>query len=242
MSGLPAAPGASPVGFHRFIAILVAMVVARMHLPHRRLRWLIRGVDRLIRRFAGIIDIDSSPDALISVAFGRAEREVRLAGGTILKPGDAIVDLHLRNEHLLRMSSRGPDLRWAKAMIRRMDRSLQRLSAHMPADQRFDGVKALRIEPALAGGHAAIILTRIVARYGFEAALDSGASPAGSWLFRVFDNFWMRLLAWTFNPVSLKRWQADRRRRAFWISRPHFIARYDGIAVSETRNRISADC
>src|SRR5258708_26829879 len=119
---------------------------------------------------------------------------------------------------MLRFPMQGRDLVRARVIRRRVIESLVRLVAYMTEGRRFDHVKALRIEPALAGPRAAVMLTRIVARYGFEVALDGGAPPAGSWLFRVFDNLWMSLLAWTFNPVGRERWRSDRRRRQFLIS------------------------
>jgi hypothetical protein len=200
--------------------------------PPRGGRSLIRGIDWLVRRFKGIIEFDRSEDGLICIALVRVEQQARLADGTHLQPGDAVVELHLWNEHLLRVPARGSDLRRATALRRGGVESLRRLAAYMLADRRFDDIKALRIEPAVGGVRAAATLTRMVARYGFEVALDGGGAPAASWLFRIFDNFWMSLLSWTFNPVSLRRWRSDRRRRAFWISRARFIARFGGDAVS----------
>jgi hypothetical protein len=205
----------------------------KTQLPRWGGRWLIRGIDWLVRRFKGIVEFDRSEDGLICIALVRVEQEARLADGTHLQPGDAVVELHLWNEHLLRVPPRGSDLRRAMALRRGALGSLRRLAAYMLADRRFDDIKALRIEPALAGVRAATMLTRIVARYGFEVALDGSAAPAGSWLFRMFDNLWMSLLAWTFNPVSRERWRSDRRRREFWISRARFLARFGSNAASD---------
>lgn len=204
----------------------------KTQLPQRGGRWLIRGIDWLVRRFKGIVEFDSREDGLIRIGFVRVDEEVLLADGTHLHPRDTAVELHLWNEHLLRIPARGRDLGRPMVIRRRVIESLSRLAAHMIADRRFDHVKALRIEPALAGPRAAVMLTRIVARYGFEVAPDGAGPPAGSWLFRVFDNLWMSLLAWTFNPVGRERWRSDRRRRQFWISRARFIARFGGDGVA----------
>jgi hypothetical protein len=200
----------------------------KMQLPQRGGRWLIRGIDWLVRRFKGVVEFDRSEDGLIRIGFVRVGEEARLGDGTHLYPRDMVVELHLWNEHLVLIPAHGRDLGRAMVIRRRVIESLRRLAAHMIADPRFDPVKALRIEPALAGARAATMLTRIVARYGFEVACDGGATPAGSWLFRIFDNLWMSLLTWTFNPVSRERWRSDRRRREFWISRERFLARFGG--------------
>jgi hypothetical protein len=85
----------------------------------------------------------------------------------------------------------------------------------------------------LNGTRAATMLARITAPYGFEVAFAGDAAPPVSWLFRIFDNLWMSLLTWTFNPVSLKTWRSDRRRREFWISRARFIAGFGDNAASD---------
>jgi hypothetical protein len=211
----------------------------KTQLPQRGGRWLIRGIDWLVRRFKGVVEFDSREDGLIRIGFVRVDEEARLGDGTHLYPRDTVVELHLWNEHLVRIPAHGRDLGRAMVIRRRVIESLRRLAVHMIADRRFDHVKALRIEPALAGARAATMLTRIVARYGFEVALDGGAPPAGSWLFRMFDNLWMSLLAWTFNPVSRERWRSDRRRREFWISRARFLARFGGNAASDAVDRPS---
>jgi hypothetical protein len=194
----------------------------------RQGRWLVRGIDWLVRRFRGIIEFDANVDGLISIAFIRAEEALRLSDGTTLSPGDRVVELHLSNERLLRVPAGGRDLGRAIALRRSVLRSLRRLAALMPADRRFDAVKALRIAPALAGERAARVLSHIMAKYDFAPTPDERDAPAGSWLFRVFDNLWMSLLAWTFNPRGGARWRADRRRRTYWISRTRFLARFDG--------------
>jgi len=210
-------------------------MASRLPLALRGGSWLIRGIDWLVRRCKGIVEFDTSPDGLISIAFIRADAALRLADGTALAPGDQVVELHLSNERLLRIPPGGADLGRAVALRSGVLHSLRRLAAVMAADQRFDAVMALRIEPALAGARAARVLSRIIAKYDFAPAPDGAEAAAQSWLFRLFDNLWMSLLAWTFdpgegNPVEgkgwRKRWRSDRRRRTYWISRTRFLARF----------------
>ncbi len=204
-------------------------MASRLPLALRGGSWLIRGIDWLVRRCKGIVEFDASADGFISIAFIRADAALRLADGTALAPGDQVVELHLSNERLLRIPAGGADLGRALALRSGVLQSLRRLAALMPADRRFDAVAALRIEPALAGARAASVLSRIIARYDFAPASDGEDGPAESWLFRLFDNLWISLLAWTFNPVSRRKgWRADRRRRQFWISKTRFLARFGG--------------
>ena len=80
------------------------------------------------------------------------QRTINLAR---LQPGDAVGELHLWNEHLLLVSVRRRDLRWAVTMRRRATQSLRLLAAHLLSDHRFDDVKALYIQPASVGGRRA---------------------------------------------------------------------------------------
>src|SRR5260370_33560883 len=75
----------------------------KTQLPQRGGRWLIRGIDWLVRRFKGVVEFDSREDGLIRIGFVRVDEEARLGDGTHLYPRDTVVELHLWNEHLLRI-------------------------------------------------------------------------------------------------------------------------------------------
>jgi hypothetical protein len=206
-----------------------------LHHSERIIRWLIRAIDFLLCQLTGIMEFDHSEDTLIRIEFERTMREVWLPDGTHLQPGDVVIELHFWNEHLLRIPSWGPNFCWARVTRRRALQSLCCLARYMRTDHRCDEVKALRIMPAVRGGRRAHVLTRIAARHGFEADRDDAAELAGSPLFRLFDNLWLWLLAWTFNPTSLKGWRFDRRRRQFWMSRARFMALYGDQADGPVR-------
>src|SRR6266404_6114684 len=124
------------VGFSPVTAILPPMA-PNMHLPERGGRWLIRGIDWVVRQFKGIVEFESREDSLIRIGLVRAEEAVRLPDGTQLRPDDAVLELHLWNEHLLRVPSRGRDLGRAMTLRRHVLESLRRLAAYMLADRRF---------------------------------------------------------------------------------------------------------
>jgi hypothetical protein len=196
-----------------------------MRLPERGLRWSIRWIDWLLRRIAGIVEFCDNPDAVFRLAIGQADRVLRLSDGNTLQPGDAVAELHLWNEHLFPVPVHRPNLRWAVTMRRQATQSLRQLAALLLTDRRFDDVKALRFQPASIGGRRRATLNRILARYGFEA--NAEAQPQRSWLHRYGDNFWLWMMAWTFNPDrSGEDWRFDRRREEFWISRGRFIVLY----------------
>lgn len=205
-----------------------------MRLPERGLRWSIRSIECVLRRVRGIKEFGDRSDAVFRLAIGKVNRPVRLSEGNTLQPGDVVGELHLWNEHLLLARARRPDLLWAVTIRRRMSESLRHLAAYLLANHRFDEVKALRIQPASVGGRREATVTRILARYGFEANHQADAKRQPSWLYRYGDNFWLWLMSWTFNPSrSREDWRFDRRRNEFWISRARFIALYGSSAANE---------
>ncbi len=205
-----------------------------MRLPERGLRWSIRSIECVLRRVRGIKEFGDRSDAVFRLAIGKVNRPVRLSEGNTLQPGDVVGELHLWNEHLLLARARRPDLLWAVTIRRRMSESLRHLAAYLLADHRFDEVTALRIQPASVGGRRETTVTRILARYGFEANDQADAKRQPSWLYRYGDNFWLWMMSWTFNPArSREDWRFDRRRIEFWISRARFIALYGSSAANE---------
>ncbi len=160
-----------------------------MRLPERGLRWSIRSIEWMRRLIGGIKEFGDNPDAVFRLAIGKADRVIRLSDGNTLQPGDAVGELHLWNEHLLLVSVRRPDLRWAVTMRRRATQSLRLLAAHLLSDHRFDDVKALYIQPASVGGRRAATLNRILARYGFEVNDEANTSGAAIMVIPLWRQF-----------------------------------------------------
>src|SRR6266436_7137669 len=160
-----------------------------MRLPERGLRWSIRSIEWMRRLIGGIKEFGDNPDAVFRLAIGKVDRVIRLSDGNTLQPGDAVGELHLWNEHLLLVSVRRPDLRWAVTMRRRATQSLRLLAAHLLSDHRFDDVKALYIQPASVGGRRAATLNRILARYGFEVNDEANTSGAAIMVIPLWRQF-----------------------------------------------------
>ena len=165
-----------------------------MRLPERGLRWSIRSIEWMRRLIGGIKEFGDNPDAVFRLAIGKADRVIRLSDDNTLQPGDAVGELHLWNEHLLLVSVRRRDLRWAVTMRRRATQSLRLLAAHLLSDHRFDDVKALYIQPASVGGRRAATLNRILARYGFEVNDEANTSGAAIMVIPLWRSRGMAIL------------------------------------------------
>jgi hypothetical protein len=64
------------------------------------LRRLIRVADAASRRIGGVSEFETAEDGLLRIAEGHAEHDFVFRDGTHVRQGQAVIDLHLWNEHL----------------------------------------------------------------------------------------------------------------------------------------------
>jgi len=182
-------------------------------------RRLIRGIEARLRRGRGIVEFDDSPECLLRIAAGHADRAAILADGTRLQSGDAIVEIHLWNDHIAPIPARGPEFRWAVRTRRQFERSLRLLADHLDATPEFDDAVALVMKPAFAGRQLDRSIRRIVEKHGFDGVPAGAHAGATNAAHRFLDNLWLFLLAWTFNRQSLRGRPFRQIRQEFWVSR-----------------------
>lgn len=184
---------------------------------------LVGRVDTLLRRFYGVYEFSPDPECVLRVGLAPARAEICLSDGTRIAPGEPVGICHFWNEHLPRFAARGPDLRWAKTVQRRMRLSLHQLALHIGDDPAWGEVKAVMGEPALARLRA-YQMRRLALRYGFDMV------PADSSGLKQLHELGENLLLWSFarafNPAALRRHVFLRKRYELWMSRPALLARY----------------
>ena len=183
-------------------------------------------LDALLRSCYGVREFTDDPDCIFRVALEETSLRAILADGTRVEPGDTIGVLHFWNEHLPRISARGPDLGWAAAMRRRIAGSLAALSAYIETNPAWAEVQALRADAGLANRLGGRQVRRVAARYGFERL------PSEDNSLRLLHDFADSLVLWgltrVFNPAALQRQRFHRQRYALWISRAT-LARCHGL-------------
>jgi hypothetical protein len=205
-------------------------------MPGRWLEWLVGATDVALRRLYGVTEFESEREGLLRIERCKAERGLMLSDGTRVRRGDAVIELHLWNEHLPPASGSGADFAWAVRVRRQALASLHRLAVHIRADRRLDGVRALRMQPAIARRKPAGALARLLLRTGFEPV--GGAARARGRILRWLDSAWLWLLTWMHNPAALRGRHFDRSRHDFWMSRQSFLRRYaDGLPQTADRSR-----
>lgn len=160
-------------------------------------------LDRWLRRWHGIYEYTAHRDCLFRLERGLAEENRSLSDGTRLRRGDPILKLHLWNEHMPVMRRDGPTIAWARRASRGIETSLRELARHVAQSRDLDPVVAICADMRLAPTRQCAQLTRIVSRYGFEAAKDSRAGRPG--LLRLIgENILMMMLVLATNPIAFR--------------------------------------
>jgi hypothetical protein len=163
-------------------------------------------VDRVLRRYYGVHEFSQREDDLLRIAITVAQHHVVLADGTVVQPGDVVVDLHLWNERVHALGGgRALGLGWGCRAKRRIERSLAALAAHVEVTQGLAHCKAFRAEAVFIRGRRVRTLLRIAERLGFGAAVDPERADVGHTLLAF-------ALTWAFHP-------GDRAYRGVWGTR-----------------------
>jgi len=189
------------------------------------LRAAVRALDGLLRRLFGIREFSRSADCLLRLSVVRSRRDLTLADGTVVRPGDRVGDLHLWNERMPPLPREWPDLRWALGFQRRLKRSLEELADAVASDPAYADLAAFRAVGSAMTRHGA--LPALAERLGFELVED----PHAGGLWRRFASFWENVyslaLVWVYNPASLRSKELRGLRRVqLWISRGELERRY----------------
>jgi hypothetical protein len=203
------------------------MSVQRYRLPEEA----IRSFDRLLRRWHGVHEYTGDAECIFRIAFRTARNNVMLRDATIIRSGDAIIELHLWNEHLPRIHRTGADIAWGASVDRRARRSFRLLAAYLAAYPNIVGVYG---EAAFGCQMGRRQREQFAKRYGFEI-VDGGTtlrSRARHW----GDDFLFWGLTKAFNPRSLQGKQFHRPRHELWISRAELNKRWNEFTLLSRRS------
>jgi hypothetical protein len=194
------------------------------------LRRLIRVTDAGLRRMEGVSEFETADDGLLRIAEGHAERDFVFRDGTHVRQGQAVIDLHLWNEHLPPFPYGEPKFGWTERVRQQLMGSLHRLAIQIADNTRLQGAQALRMTVSIPILGQQNLPTRLLISIGFEAGeLASRTSP----ILRFLDNLWVWLLTWTYNPRALAGWRFQRTRAEFWMFRARCLALYGNEALFE---------
>ncbi len=182
---------------------------------------LIRTFDGWVSRRLEIFIFSDEPDCILRAQIRAAHHPVDLPDAHI-NAGDAILLLHLWNEHLPPMPPSGPDLAWANRTWRSFIGSLHRLAQylHQHPEIQIRAIGGISALFTLEGDSGA----RLMQRLGFVFV------PYRSKLGRLgefWENLYAWFLLWVFNPASRQSHRIFHLQRTeMWMSRDEFMRRF----------------
>lgn len=181
-------------------------------------------LDRYVRKRVGIYEYSTDDRCLFRVHRDHADHSLLLKDGTRIHRGDPILKLHIWNEHMPCMGRRGPSVAWGRQVSRSIDLSLKELATYLQQESALSEVKAVCADMCLGTADQRQQLTRIVGRYGFEAARHGLGQPGI--LEHVCQNIMMFLLVLVTNPATLRGAILLRAHQRIFLSRAALVGRY----------------
>jgi hypothetical protein len=186
---------------------------------------VVRALDKWMRLRQGITEFTDDPNCILRISLEAADRELRLADGAVVRPGDRVLEMHFWNERM--PQANGPlGLGWGGRFSRRLRRSFNELAIALERDPRFCDVVALRGRLAFAGARDSADARRFGAWFGFEVAEATREVTLRRRLHAVAEDYWLLALTYTFNPGTLRHRSLARRHDDMWISRAGLTQRY----------------
>jgi hypothetical protein len=188
------------------------------------MRFLIRSIDRSLRRRAGIFEYSDHEDCLFRLRVARTDRRLRLRDREV-EPGEQVLEVHFWNENAPRASAEGRDLSWALAANRRVIDSFKAMADYIRQDPELSAASAVGgvttwFAPGENNG-----AEKLFQRLGF--AVTPHDSPNSR-----FHQFWEQvyawLLMWAFNAGD--SWRSSPLKiphTDFWMSTGDFLRRFD---------------
>lgn len=192
----------------------------------------VMALDRWLRRRYAIREYSDRSDCLFRYRIAAAAEPAALSDGTVLRPGDAVLELHFWNEHFPPFGPGGPDLAWARQVRRSLENSLRELAAFLARHPELDHLPALRGLVALGSAGQAAQLLRLCLRLGFEPVPAPAPGPLAR-LHRLGENMLIVLLVLALNRRALAPALLRRTRTLVYMPRSVLLRCYgaapDGV-------------
>jgi hypothetical protein len=189
---------------------------------------LVFGLDTLLRRWYAITEYSVETKCIFRIQLAEIGDIVRLADGTLARPGDRIIDLHLWNEHLPRLPAEGATVEWALEMRRCLEVSLRELAAYLSVHKEFRDVRVLRGHIKLCVSERCDQMARLCRWLGFEVAAVHEPDSLIERLHGFGQNILISLMVLALNAVAMS---ADTLRRTTlnaYLSRKQLMSRFGG--------------
>ncbi len=183
-------------------------------------------IDSRLRCRLGVSEYSGSSDCILRMQIVRNTDYLHLRDGTLLRPGDRIIDLHFWNQQIPVMPEAGPTLGWARRMSECFRRSLQELAHHLATRTDVDDIVAVRAVAALGADARGDKISCILSRFGFDIVLRQEMPSTTLQIRRYGENILISLLVLAYNSIALRPDTLRRSRVPAYLSRRALDSRY----------------
>jgi hypothetical protein len=194
--------------------------------PVSFLRLMVGGVDYLLRRASGVVDIDPHDPCLLRIEPTRAPRTIRIGGEIVVEKGEAVIGLHYRNADLPSVPDEGPDFAWVCRFRDQLSYAMHKLALRLETDPELADVKGICGRMSMASSGRSAKARRFGAYFGLRPADQEGRGGLGARVHDRLEDFWLWALTWAYNPVCLRGRDLSRGRDEVWTSRDDFVQRH----------------
>jgi len=189
---------------------------------------LVLGLDGRLREAEHIYEYSSDRECLFRIERTQAARPFVLSDGTVVTPGDPLVELHFWNEHIFARAAGAEAFSWGKRMRRAFVNSLIELSDFLDGRGEYDRVAAVTGDLGVAIAGRSEQLLRVCQVYGFERVDDGRPVSMTEHLHRAGQNVLALLLTLAVNPLSARLDVLTRTHMRVAMSRAELTSRYGG--------------
>jgi hypothetical protein len=197
-------------------------------------RAVIRRFDGYLSRTEKIFTFTDAENCLLRLQIARAPYRVEFAGQSV-EAGEAVLAIHLWNEHIPKLAPEGSDLAWAAQTGRLFVQSLHAAGEYVRGNSGLARLRAVRGITALFSPFQRSGGVELMQRLGFTVL--PYLNPLGRFG-EFWENFYSWWVIWAYNPTSLRgRRFMDQRRSEIWMSMDEFLRRYGeprAVSIKET--------
>lgn len=187
---------------------------------------LVFALDGILRQHYQVFEFTADPACIFRAQFGCAERAFDLPDGTLIRPGDRMLNLHYWNEQIPRVPLAGPTIGWARRFCRQMELSLCELARYCAANPATDDIVAVAANVAHGTLQQRDQLTSIMRRFGFAPPVDPEPARSDPRLRRLGENLLIAGIVLARNPAVLRVDALWRDRTELLLSRKELTERF----------------
>jgi len=190
---------------------------------NRRIRsllsWCILNLDSWLRQRQRIFEYSSDPNCILRAQVAQLNIQLILSDETVGRPGDPVIHLHLWNEQVPPVPSKGPSMAWGRHLNRCLTQSLSELARFLMNNPDFANIAIIRASMSVGGKGQSDALRRIMERHGFEAIPDLVPLAYPEYARWFGENILYWLLTAACNPAASRSNKFWRNRTWIYLSR-----------------------